>query len=76
MALQWPRPDRKTAEIHIRIALMLRFLSLGTAEVVRETHVSGATGSHASDPKSATGSNRTVKGKTICLARHAARCVT
>lgn len=25
-------PDRQTAEIHIRIALMNRFLTLGTAE--------------------------------------------
>ena len=28
-------PDRKTAEIHIRIALMNRFSHLGTAEIVR-----------------------------------------
>ncbi len=29
-------PDRQTAEIHIRIALMNRFNALGTAEIVRE----------------------------------------
>ena len=28
-------PDRQTAEIHIRIALMNRFNELGTAEVER-----------------------------------------
>jgi len=28
-------PDRLTAEIHIRIALMNRFSALGTAEIVR-----------------------------------------
>ena len=28
-------PDRQTAEIHVRIALMNRFSSLGTAEIVR-----------------------------------------
>ena len=28
-------PDRQTAEIHIRIALMDRFSSLGTAEITR-----------------------------------------
>ena len=28
-------PDRQTAEIHIRIALMNRFNALGTAEIVR-----------------------------------------
>jgi len=28
-------PDRQTAEIQIRIALMNRFSALGTAEVVR-----------------------------------------
>jgi hypothetical protein len=28
-------PDRQTAEIHIRIALMNRFSALGTAEIVR-----------------------------------------
>ena len=28
-------PDRQTAEIHIRVALMNRFNALGTAEVVR-----------------------------------------
>ena len=27
-------PDRKTAEIHIRITLMNRFNALGTAEIV------------------------------------------
>jgi hypothetical protein len=27
-------PDRQTAEIHIRIALMNRFNALGTAEVI------------------------------------------
>ena len=27
-------PDRQTAEIHIRIALMNRFSALGTAEIV------------------------------------------
>ena len=30
-------PDRQTAEIHIRIALMNRFNALGTAEIVRVT---------------------------------------
>ena len=29
-------PDRPTAEIHIRIALMNRFNALGTAEIVRD----------------------------------------
>jgi len=28
-------PDRQTAEIHIRIALMNRFSALGTAEIIR-----------------------------------------
>ncbi|SDY89144.1 transposase, partial [Citreimonas salinaria] len=28
-------PDRQTAEIHIRIALMNRFTALGTADIVR-----------------------------------------
>ena len=28
-------PDRQTAEIHIRVALINRFNSLGTAEIVR-----------------------------------------
>jgi hypothetical protein len=28
-------PDRQTAEIHIRVALMNRFTALGTAETVR-----------------------------------------
>jgi len=28
-------PDRQTAEIQIRIALMSRFSALGTAEIVR-----------------------------------------
>ncbi|MCG6112610.1 MAG: IS5/IS1182 family transposase, partial [Paracoccus sp.] len=28
-------PDRHTAEIHIRVALMNRFNALGTAEIVR-----------------------------------------
>ena len=28
-------PDRQTAEIHIRIALMNRFNALGTAEIER-----------------------------------------
>ncbi len=28
-------PDRRTAEIHIRIALVNRFNALGTAEIVR-----------------------------------------
>jgi hypothetical protein len=28
-------PDRQTAEIHIRIALMNRFNALGTAEIIR-----------------------------------------
>lgn len=28
-------PDRQTAEIHIRVALMNRFNALGTAEIVR-----------------------------------------
>ena len=28
-------PDRQTAEIHIRVALMNRFNALGTAEVIR-----------------------------------------
>ena len=28
-------PDRQTAEIHIRVALMIRFTALGTAEIVR-----------------------------------------
>ncbi len=28
-------PDRQTAEIHIRIALMNRFNALGTAEMIR-----------------------------------------
>lgn len=28
-------PDRQTAEIHIRIALMNRFNALGAAEIVR-----------------------------------------
>ena len=28
-------PDRQTAEIHIRIALMNRFKALGTAEIIR-----------------------------------------
>ena len=30
-------PDRQTAEIHIRVALMNRFNALGTAEIVRVT---------------------------------------
>ena len=28
-------PDRQTADIHIRVALMNRFNALGTAEIVR-----------------------------------------
>ena len=28
-------PDRQTAEIHIRVALMNRFNALGTAKIVR-----------------------------------------
>jgi hypothetical protein len=28
-------PDRQTAEIHIRVALMNRFIAIGTAESVR-----------------------------------------
>jgi hypothetical protein len=28
-------PDRQTAEIHIRIALMNRFSALGTPEIIR-----------------------------------------
>ncbi len=28
-------PDRQTAEIHIRVALINRFNALGTAEIVR-----------------------------------------
>jgi hypothetical protein len=28
-------PDRQTAEIHVRVALMNRFSALGTAEIVR-----------------------------------------
>ena len=28
-------PDRQTTEVHIRIALMNRFLALGSAEIVR-----------------------------------------
>ena len=28
-------PDRQTAEIHTRVALMNRFSALGTAEIVR-----------------------------------------
>jgi hypothetical protein len=28
-------PDRQTADIHIRVALMNRFNPLGTAEIVR-----------------------------------------
>jgi hypothetical protein len=28
-------PDRQTAKIHIRVALMNRFNALGTAEIVR-----------------------------------------
>ncbi|RAI52652.1 hypothetical protein DOO74_15965, partial [Rhodobacteraceae bacterium AsT-22] len=28
-------PNRQTAEIHIRIALMNRFSALGTAEIIR-----------------------------------------
>ena len=35
MALQWLTPDRQTAEIQIRIALMNRFSALGTAEITR-----------------------------------------
>ena len=35
MALQWLTPDRQTAEIHIRVALMNRFNELGTAGIVR-----------------------------------------
>jgi hypothetical protein len=35
MALQWLTPDRQTAEIHIRVALMNRFNALGTAEIIR-----------------------------------------
>ena len=32
----WPRtPDRQTAEIHVRVALMNRFSALGRAEIVR-----------------------------------------
>ena len=34
-AYQGKRPDRQTAEIHIRIALMNRFNALVTAEIVR-----------------------------------------
>jgi hypothetical protein len=30
-------PDRQTAEIHIRVALMNRFNALGTTEIVRVT---------------------------------------
>jgi hypothetical protein len=30
-------PDRQTAEIHIRVALMNSFNALGTAEIVRVT---------------------------------------
>lgn len=28
-------PDRQTAEIHIRIALMKRFKAIGAAEIIR-----------------------------------------
>ncbi|SFB15049.1 hypothetical protein SAMN05421688_3262, partial [Poseidonocella pacifica] len=28
-------PDRQTAEIHVRIALMNRFNALGSAEIIR-----------------------------------------
>jgi hypothetical protein len=35
MAFQWLTPDRQTAEIHIRIALINRFNAFGTAEIVR-----------------------------------------
>jgi len=35
MAFQWLIPDRQTAEIHIRIALMNRFSAPGTADIVR-----------------------------------------
>ena len=34
MSLQWLNPDRQTAEIHIRVALMNSFNTLGTAEIV------------------------------------------
>jgi hypothetical protein len=35
MAFHWLTPDRKTAELHIRVALMNRFNPIGTAEIVR-----------------------------------------
>ncbi len=34
MAFQWLTPDRQTAEIHIRVALISHFNALGTAEIV------------------------------------------
>lgn len=40
-------PDRQTAEIHIRIALMNRFSALGRAEIVR---VAGNQGERANLP--------------------------
>ena len=47
-------PDRQTAEIQIRVALMNRFSALGTADIIRVPELKGERGSHASGGSSAT----------------------
>jgi len=47
-------PDRQTAEIQIRVALMNRFSALGTAEIVRVSDPEGERGRHASGVSYAT----------------------
>ena len=47
-------PDRQTAEIQIRIALMNRFSALGRADIVRVADAVGERGYHASAVSSAT----------------------
>ena len=47
-------PDRQTAEIQIRIALVNRLSSLGSAEIVRIARGQGRRVTHASDVRSAT----------------------
>ena len=47
-------PDRQTAEIQIRVALMNRFSTLGTAEIVRVARTQRERGNPASGVSSAT----------------------
>lgn len=47
-------PDRQTAEIPIRVALMNRFSALGTAEIIAWPDAEGERGNHASGVSCAT----------------------